>query len=73
MMSAAFSQGGSLRRLAGLMGRLSRGALRLGAVLGGGLVRGLMIAGRAVLFVGRALMLTPIGLLGLYGLWGQYR
>ncbi|BAN95920.1 hypothetical protein E05_18130 [Plautia stali symbiont] len=63
LMSAAFSRGGSLRRLAGLMGRLSRGALRLGAVLGGGLVRGLMIAGRAVLFIGRALMLNPIGLL----------
>ncbi|WP_339053497.1 phage tail tape measure protein [Arsenophonus endosymbiont of Crataerina pallida] len=63
LMSAAFSQGGSLRRLTGFMGRLSRGALRLGKVLGGGLVRGLMIAGRAVLFIGRALMLTPIGLL----------
>lgn len=63
LMSAAFSQGGSLRRLAGVMGRLSRGALRLGGVLGGGLARGLMIAGRAVLFMGRALMLNPIGLL----------
>ncbi|MGG2140519.1 phage tail tape measure protein [Symbiopectobacterium sp. RP] len=62
LLQSTFSQG-SLRRLAGLMGRLSRGALRLGAVLGGGLVRGLMIAGRAVLFIGRALMLNPIGLL----------
>lgn len=63
LLQGTFSQGGSLRRLAGFMGRLSRGALRLGVVLGGGLVRGLMIAGRAVLFIGRALMLTPIGLL----------
>lgn len=63
LLQSTFSQGSRIRRLAGLMGRLSRGALRLGAVLGGGLVRGLMIAGRAVLFIGRALMLNPIGLL----------
>lgn len=61
LLQSTFSQGSRIRRLAGLMGRLSRGALRLGKVLGGGLVRGLMIAGRAVLFIGRALMLTPLG------------
>ncbi|MGL9719849.1 phage tail tape measure protein [Symbiopectobacterium sp.] len=63
LLQSTFSQGSRIRRLAELMGRLSRGALHLGKVLGGGLVRGLMIAGRAVLFIGRALMLTPIGLL----------
>ena len=35
----------------------------LARVLGGSLVRGLLTAGRAVLFIGRALLMNPIGLL----------
>lgn len=38
------------------------GAIRLGTALSGALTRGLTIAGRAVLFLGRALLLNPIGL-----------
>ncbi|HHK9555511.1 TPA: hypothetical protein ACQZHX_004964, partial [Enterobacter sichuanensis] len=37
-------------------------ARTLGGVLSGGLVRGIMIAGRAVLWIGRALLMNPIGL-----------
>ncbi|MGU4701972.1 phage tail tape measure protein [Burkholderia cepacia] len=43
-------------------GFLARGALMLGRVLGGGLVQGLLLAGRTVLWLGRALMLNPIGI-----------
>lgn len=42
---------------------VARGALRLGKVLGGALLVGLKLAGQAVLWLGRALMLNPIGLL----------
>ncbi|HHE6433113.1 TPA: phage tail tape measure protein, partial [Escherichia coli] len=38
------------------------GARTLSGVLSGGLVRGIMLAGRAVLWIGRALMMNPIGL-----------
>lgn len=38
------------------------GAVKLGGVLGGVLAKGATIAGRAILFVGRALLLNPIGL-----------
>lgn len=62
--------GGSFRKLWGKMrgmgtwlSRLATGAGRLGRVLSGGLLRGLMAAGRAILFIGRALMMNPIGLL----------
>ncbi|ECP4387237.1 TPA: phage tail tape measure protein [Salmonella enterica] len=54
---------GKMRGLGPLASRLTTGAGRLGRVLGGGLLRGLMVAGRAVLFIGRALMMNPIGLL----------
>ncbi|EDA8690964.1 phage tail tape measure protein [Salmonella enterica subsp. enterica serovar Newport] len=54
---------GKMRELGPLVSRLATGAGRLGRVLGGGLLRGLMVAGRAILFIGRALMLNPIGLL----------
>ncbi|EGA4953611.1 phage tail tape measure protein [Salmonella enterica] len=54
---------GKMRGLGPLASRLATGAGRLGRVLGGGLLRGLMAAGRAVLFIGRALMMNPIGLL----------
>ncbi|EMD4661670.1 phage tail tape measure protein [Salmonella enterica] len=54
---------GKMRGLGPLTSRLATGAGRLGRVLGGGLLRGLMVAGRAILFIGRALMMNPIGLL----------
>ncbi|EBB6206997.1 hypothetical protein DFU00_001838 [Salmonella enterica subsp. enterica serovar Wandsworth] len=54
---------GKMRGLGPLASRLATGAGRLGRVLGGGLLRGLMAAGRAVLFIGRALLMNPIGLL----------
>lgn len=54
---------GKMRGLGPLVSRLATGAGRLGRVLGGGLLSGLMVAGRAILFIGRALMMNPIGLL----------
>ncbi|EAU2718982.1 phage tail tape measure protein [Salmonella enterica] len=54
---------GKMRGLGPLASRLTTGAGRLGRVLGGGLLRGLMAAGRAILFIGRALLMNPIGLL----------
>ncbi|EDW0700936.1 phage tail tape measure protein [Salmonella enterica subsp. enterica] len=54
---------GKMRGLGPLASRLATGAGRLARVLGGGLLRGLMVAGRAILFIGRALMMNPIGLL----------
>lgn len=54
---------GKMRGLGPQASRLATGAGRLGRVLGGGLLRGLMAAGRAVLFIGRALLMNPIGLL----------
>lgn len=54
---------GKMRGLGPLASRLATGAGRLGRVLGDGLLRGLMAAGRAVLFIGRALLMNPIGLL----------
>ncbi|MDH4869808.1 phage tail tape measure protein [Pseudomonas sp. BN515] len=41
----------------------ARGGLALGAVLGGRLLMGLRLAGQAVLWLGRALLMNPIGLL----------
>lgn len=41
----------------------ARGGLMLGKVLGGTLVFGLKLAGQAILWIGRALMMNPIGLL----------
>lgn len=54
---------GKMHGLGPLASRLATGAGRLGRVLGGGLLRGLMAAGRAVLFIGRVLLMNPIGLL----------
>ncbi|ECA8970959.1 phage tail tape measure protein [Salmonella enterica subsp. enterica serovar Omuna] len=63
LLKTAFSSGGKLSGVAKLFGTLGRGALSLAKILGGGLLRGLMMAGRAVLFLGRALMMNPIGLI----------
>lgn len=54
---------GKMRGLGPLASRLATSAGRLGRILGGGLLRGLMAAGRAILFIGRALLMNPIGLL----------
>ncbi|KVN33293.1 phage tail tape measure protein [Burkholderia pyrrocinia] len=53
---------GILMGVFGPLRLLAQGGLFLGRVLGGNLVRGLMLAGRAVLWLGRALTLNPIGL-----------
>ncbi|KIR18116.1 Phage-related minor tail protein [Pseudomonas fluorescens] len=52
---------GLSRSGAGLL-KLARGALHLGKMLGGTLWVGLKLVGQAVLWLGRALMLNPIGL-----------
>ncbi|MDU9028694.1 phage tail tape measure protein [Pseudomonas mediterranea] len=52
-----------LSRIGGGLFNVARGALRLGKTLGGTLLLGLRLAGQAVLWLGRALMLNPIGLL----------
>jgi len=61
-LTLALGEGGKLRWLVTGFSAVSKGATTLASVLGGGLVRGLMLAGRAVLFIGRALMMNPIGL-----------
>ncbi len=61
-LTLALGEGGKLRWLVTGFGAVARGARTLGGVLSGGLVRGIMIAGRAVLWIGRALMMNPIGL-----------
>ncbi len=58
----ALGEGGKLRWLVTGFGAVARGARTLGGVLSGGLVRGIMSAGRAVLWIGRALLMNPIGL-----------
>lgn len=63
LLRTAFSAGGKLAGVAKLFGSLGRGALKLAQIFGGALLKGLMMAGRAVLFLGRALMLNPIGLI----------
>ncbi|HBL0733675.1 TPA: phage tail tape measure protein [Kluyvera ascorbata] len=62
-LSLALGEGGKLRWLVTGFSTVAKGAGTLARVLGGGLVRGLMLAGRAVLFIGRALLMNPIGLL----------
>ncbi|ENH05157.1 phage tail tape measure protein [Escherichia coli] len=61
-LSLALGQGGKLRWLGTGFSAVARGARTLSGVLSGGLVRGIMLAGRAVLWIGRALMMNPIGL-----------
>ena len=58
----AQGEGGKLRWLVTGFSAVARGARTLGGVLSGGLVRGIMLAGRAVLWIGRALLMNPIGL-----------
>lgn len=62
LVSYAGSRFDKLRWLVTGFSAVARGARTLGGVLSGGLVRGIMIAGRAVLWIGRALLMNPIGL-----------
>jgi TP901 family phage tail tape measure protein len=48
-------------KLAGWFGKLGGWALSLGKTLAGGLLTGLRLAGQAVLWLGRAIQLNPIG------------
>lgn len=50
-------------KLAGWFGKLGGWALSLGRTLGGALLTGLRLAGQAVLWLGRALLMNPIGLI----------
>ncbi|MDH1007430.1 phage tail tape measure protein [Pseudomonas nicosulfuronedens] len=59
--SGLFLRGFSMAFGAPLM-LAARGGLMLGRILGGSLLTGLRLAGQAVLWLGRALMLNPIGL-----------
>lgn len=61
-LTLALGEGGKLRWLVTGFSAVARGAGTLGRVLGGSLVRGIMLVGRAVLWIGRALMMNPIGL-----------
>ncbi len=54
---------GMLFALASPLKLAAKGGLLLGKVLGGTLLFGLKLAGQAILWLGRALMLNPIGLL----------
>lgn len=56
LLRNALGSGGMLRRIASVAGRLGR-------VLGGGLLKGIMLAGRAILWMGRAMLMNPIGLI----------
>ncbi|WP_030132025.1 phage tail tape measure protein [Pseudomonas sp. QTF5] len=54
---------GMTRALGSPLRVIARGGLFLGKVLGGTLLFGLKLAGQAILWLGRALMMNPIGLL----------
>ncbi|ELE3269003.1 phage tail tape measure protein [Salmonella enterica subsp. enterica serovar Muenchen] len=56
LLKNAMGSGGTLRRIAAAAGRL-------GKVLGGGLLRGIMVVVRAIIWMGRAMMMNPIGLI----------
>ncbi|ELU7122758.1 phage tail tape measure protein, partial [Escherichia coli] len=61
-LTTALGEGGKLRWLVTGFSRLASGGLKLSKVLAGSLVRGFMIAARALLWIGRALMMNPVGL-----------
>ncbi|HFL4113249.1 TPA: phage tail tape measure protein [Escherichia coli] len=61
-LTTALGEGGKLRWLVTGFSRLTSGGLKLSKVLAGSLVRGFMSAARAVLWIGRVLMMNPIGL-----------
>ncbi|MDH0894353.1 phage tail tape measure protein [Pseudomonas sp. GD03875] len=53
---------GTLMAFVAPLAQMGKGALFLGKVLGGSLLNGIRLAGHAVLWLGRALLLNPIGL-----------
>ncbi|HCO8543043.1 TPA: phage tail tape measure protein [Escherichia coli] len=62
-LTLAFGEGGKLRWLATGLSSVGKGAASLGKILAGGLLKGLMLAGKAILWVGKALLMNPIGLI----------
>lgn len=54
--------GRGIRGIGSVFRFVSSGALRLGSALGGGLVKGITLAGKALMWLGRAMMANPIGL-----------
>ncbi|MFJ5438191.1 phage tail tape measure protein [Pectobacterium brasiliense] len=61
LFNAGLRTTGVLQGIGGILSRLVGGAGTLGRMLGGVLRSGLMMAGRAVLVLGRLLLTTPIG------------
>ncbi|MGQ0329803.1 phage tail tape measure protein [Citrobacter portucalensis] len=61
-LTLALGEGGKLRWLVTGFSSVAKGAGTLGRVLAGSLVRGIMLVGRTVLWIGRALLMNPIGL-----------
>ncbi|EAV6568945.1 TPA: phage tail tape measure protein [Salmonella enterica subsp. enterica serovar Panama] len=61
-LTLALGEGGKLRWLVTGFSAVAKGAGTLGRVLAGSLVRGIMLVGRAVLWMGRALLMNPIGI-----------
>ncbi|TYL43766.1 phage tail tape measure protein [Dickeya sp. ws52] len=62
LLRAAFGQGGRARQWVSLFGNLAKGAVNLGRILGGTLLRGIGLVGRSIITMGRLLMLNPIGI-----------
>ncbi|KHN50966.1 phage tail tape measure protein [Pectobacterium fontis] len=62
LFNAGLARTGGLQRVGAALNWLVGGAGTLGRMLGGVLRSGLMMAGRAVLLLGRLLLTTPIGL-----------
>ena len=56
-------RGGKLRWLVIGLSSVGKGAASLGKILAGGLLKGLMLAGKAILWVGKALLMNPVGLI----------
>ncbi|PHM24579.1 phage tail tape measure protein [Xenorhabdus ehlersii] len=63
LLRAAIGTGGRFAFVGNLLGKMASAARGLGKVLGGALYKGLMLAGRALLWIGRALLMNPIGLI----------
>ncbi|MEH2920315.1 phage tail tape measure protein [Samsonia erythrinae] len=61
LFNAGLKTTGALQGIGATLNRLVGGAATLARMLGGTLRSGLMIAGRAVVFLGRMLLMTPIG------------
>ncbi|EMK0351732.1 phage tail tape measure protein [Citrobacter amalonaticus] len=61
-LALALGEGGKLRWIVTSFSTIGKAAGSLGSIIGGSLVRGIMTAGRALLWIGRALMMNPIGL-----------